>query len=108
MSDEAIALILFSRDDLWKMSDPARMMGIESLFREHNTTEVALQFVDEHNRLHGAYPKGAETSFTSEFEILRGDLAKILHDVSCQDATYHFGETVETIHESTEKVDVTF
>jgi hypothetical protein len=50
-------------------------MGIEKLILEHNTTEEGLFFVNTDGGVEAAFSKGAETSFTSQYEILRGSTA---------------------------------
>lgn len=58
-------------------------MGIEDAVRAKTTTEKGLQFVDETGKPFATFGASGQTetqSFTSEFEILRGDLVEILFD----------------------------
>ena len=56
-------------------------MGLMDKIRAANTTEKGTQFIDPDGKPFAFIPvvKGAPSP-TSEFEILRGDLAKILND----------------------------
>jgi 2-polyprenyl-6-methoxyphenol hydroxylase-like FAD-dependent oxidoreductase len=61
--------------------------------------------VNENNRVVARLPDG----FTSgELEILRGDLAKVLHAATCKDAEYIFDDSIESIEQTKDGVDVRF
>jgi hypothetical protein len=55
-------------------------MGLLSRIRALNTTESGTAFVDGQGRAFARFPvkEGASVSPSSEFEILRGDLARVL------------------------------
>jgi len=55
-------------------------MGLMDQVQKHNTTELGTRFVDAKGRPFASFPiKDSSVSLTSDFEILRGDLAKVLH-----------------------------
>lgn len=79
-----------------------REMGMIDELRRFHTTEKGTQFIDPAGRAFGQFPatKGA-SSPTSEFEILRGDLARILFERSkeTENVRYLFGQTVKAVYE---------
>src|SRR6202012_2697620 len=61
--------------------------------------------VDEHNKVLARMPDG----FTSgELEIRRGDLAEVLYAATRNDAKYVFGDSIASIQQSADGVNVTF
>ncbi|KAF1980386.1 FAD/NAD(P)-binding domain-containing protein [Bimuria novae-zelandiae CBS 107.79] len=92
-----------------------KAMGLEQAIRDKNTTEVGLEFV---------YPDGISTakidatgddknqSFTSEYEILRADLARIFYDTTkeLEGVEYVFDETIKDLvqYAQEDRVHVTF
>ena len=58
-----------------------RKMGLLDEVRRHNTKEAGSQFIDAQGRPFAKFPlnEGSSASLTNEFEILRGDLAKVLY-----------------------------
>jgi len=94
ISDAAVAIV--------------KKMGIEPAILAHNTTEEGLLFVNEQNETEAAFPKGGATSFTSQYEILRGDLGQILYDLTKEKTSYRFGEEIETLDSGPEAVAVKF
>ncbi|KAL0031031.1 hypothetical protein WJX79_010833 [Trebouxia sp. C0005] len=82
-------------------------MGLLDEIRRFNTTEKGTQLVDP-NGLHFArFPvkAGSTSSPTSEFEILRGDLAAILYDATKDHAnvSYLFGTTIQEVVSNDDK-----
>ena len=78
-----------------------KKMGLIDQIRRSNTTEKGTQFISSKGRPFAPFPvkEGTSASFTSEFEILRGDLAAILHD-STKDhpnVNYLFGTTIKEV-----------
>ena len=59
-------------------------MGLIDEVRRHNTTETGSQFIDPKGRPFAKFPltDGSSASLTSEYEILRGDLAKVLYEAT--------------------------
>jgi 2-polyprenyl-6-methoxyphenol hydroxylase-like FAD-dependent oxidoreductase len=61
-------------------------MGLDKIIRQHTTTEKGVRFVDSANNTLVQFDAGEEGSkgntFTSDIEILRGDLANIFYDAT--------------------------
>jgi 2-polyprenyl-6-methoxyphenol hydroxylase-like FAD-dependent oxidoreductase len=65
----------------------------------------AITIVDKDNKKVASMPDG----FTSgELEILRGDLARVFHEATRNTTEYIFDDSISTMEESAEGVDVTF
>ncbi|KAL1645919.1 hypothetical protein SLS61_008030 [Didymella pomorum] len=103
--------------DLRSFSVPiVSRMGLLDQVRSKTTTEVGLQFVYADGITRATFPASGNIeaqSATSEFEVLRGDLARILMNAtqSLDGITYVFDDMVESISQTgapDNKVDVTF
>ena len=104
--------------DLRSFSVPiVSRMGLLDQVRSKTTTEEGLQFVYADGITRATFLASGNIeaqSATSEFEVLRGDLARILMDAtqSLDRITYVFDEMVESISQTgapdNNKVDVTF
>jgi 2-polyprenyl-6-methoxyphenol hydroxylase-like FAD-dependent oxidoreductase len=72
-----------------------------------NTREAGTRFVSTHGVPFAQFPvkEGQSASLTSEFEILRGDLAKILYDATkdLPNVEYMFGTTVKEVLQNDER-----
>jgi 2-polyprenyl-6-methoxyphenol hydroxylase-like FAD-dependent oxidoreductase len=83
-------------------------MGLLDEVRAHLVTEPGVAFVNGSGRRLGAImanTSGAgKQTFTSEFEIMRGDLVRILHDATKDDVEYRFGVTVEGFDQTEDEV----
>ena len=75
-------------------------MGLLDELRRWNTTEKGTQFIDPNGQPFAPFPvKKGHASPTSEFEILRGDLARILYD-SAKDlpnVDFQFSTTIQEV-----------
>lgn len=82
-------------------------MGLMGEVRRNNTTEKGTQFIDPNGKSFAPFPmvKEHSASFTSEFEILRGDLAAILYKAAERfpNVTYHFDTIVKNVLSNDEK-----
>lgn len=85
-----------------------RRMGIEGEILAANTGEIGVQFINRHNRIKAAFPKGNGGGLTSELEILRGDLVSILYEHTKADVDYQFGKYITAITQSDSGAEVTF
>ncbi|MDH6254159.1 2-polyprenyl-6-methoxyphenol hydroxylase-like FAD-dependent oxidoreductase [Chryseobacterium sp. H1D6B] len=85
-----------------------RMMGVEKEILAANTGEIGLQFVNRNNKVEAEFPAEGGDSFTSEAEILRGDLVNILYKCTKNDVEYVFGKYITGIKQGSDKVEVTF
>ncbi|KAI9808349.1 MAG: hypothetical protein M1827_007498 [Pycnora praestabilis] len=78
-----------------------KKMGLIDQIRRFNTTEKGTQFINPKGRPFAPFPvKGSSfADFTSEFEILRGDLAAILHKATKDhpNVNYLFGTTIKEV-----------
>lgn len=78
-----------------------KKMGLLDEVRRFNTTEKGCQFIDPKGKPFAFFPvlDGVGASFTSEFEILRGDLAAIFHEATkdLPNIKYVFGTTIRSV-----------
>lgn len=85
-------------------------MKLEETIRSKTAKEKGLAFVNSNGKRIGEFPvdeKGGN-SFTSDVEIMRGELAQIFYDASKDTTKYIFGDYVTTIDDSGQKVKTTF
>ena len=85
-----------------------RMMGIENEILAANTGEIGLQFVNSDNEVEASFPSDGSNSFTSEAEILRGDLVNILYNATKDSAKYLFGKYIVAIDQCKDSVTATY
>jgi 2-polyprenyl-6-methoxyphenol hydroxylase-like FAD-dependent oxidoreductase len=88
--------------------EAAKRMGFIGAIRSNLVDEAGVSFVDSQGHakatiLANTSGRGAQ-SLTSEYEIMRGDVVRILHDVTRDDVEYVFGKTVERFEQGDEKV----
>lgn len=78
-----------------------RKMGLFERVKQFNTTEQGTQLIDSHGRAFAPFPVRGNSiaSFTSEFEILRGDMSKILWEASRvqPNVEYMFDTTIQKV-----------
>ena len=86
----------------------AQWMGIEEEIRAADTGELGVRFVDENDVIKATLPKGKSNLGTSELEILRGDLVKILYNHTKDKVEYLFGNQITALNEKEDGVSVTF
>jgi len=75
-------------------------MGVLAKIKQFNTSEKGTQFIDPKGRPFAPLPmKQGALSPTSEFEILRGDLATVLYEATKEhpNVKYEFGTTIKEI-----------
>jgi 2-polyprenyl-6-methoxyphenol hydroxylase-like FAD-dependent oxidoreductase len=92
--------------------DVLKRMGLENEFRSRSAPEQGMQVVDSSGRRWAYFPvnksgKGLQ-SFTTEFEIMRGDLCQLLYDACKNRVQYIFGCSVESFSEKDNSVQVRF
>lgn len=91
--------------------DVIKRMGLFDRIRDQSSHEEGIMAVDGSNRCFGRFgvdESGKGDSFTCDIEILRGELAGILVDVTKDDASYIFGDMVESMQETDKEVIVNF
>lgn len=86
----------------------AQKMGIAEKIRHADTTEAGIRFVDTKNKVLAEFPKGHPMSMTQELEILRGDLVKILYELTEEKVSYRFGDHITGISEEAGHTEVSF
>ena len=89
-----------------------RRMGLEQAFRDRAAPEEGMQFVDSSGRKRAYFPanksgKGSQ-GFTSEFEIMRGDLCRLIYDATGDEAKYVFGTSIAGFKDQGSGVEVLF
>ncbi|GIJ90472.1 hypothetical protein Asppvi_009427 [Aspergillus pseudoviridinutans] len=89
-----------------------RRMGLEPSFRAKSVKEQGLEVVDRSGRRRAYFPanrsgKGIQ-SFTTDFEILRGDLCRLLYDTTVNRVKYVFGTSLESINDNDGFVEAVF
>ncbi|MFD6530811.1 FAD-dependent monooxygenase [Streptomyces sp. NPDC060184] len=83
-------------------------MGLLDAVREKLVDEPGVAFVDARGRARATIMantsgRGRQT-LTSEYEIMRGDLVRILHDATKEDVEYVFGLSVDGFEQDGQKV----
>jgi 2-polyprenyl-6-methoxyphenol hydroxylase-like FAD-dependent oxidoreductase len=84
------------------------LMGLKDKIEAKNTREMGLEFMGDAGKPIARLPKGAAGSLTTSYEILRGDLARILCDATQDDCDYRFGTTITALKQQDDDVSVTF
>lgn len=79
-------------------------MGLFDAVRSQNTTEMGTVFVDADGRVTAELPSDGPDGATAELEVLRGDLARTIHDHLPPGVDSVHGDTIETVTESAEGV----
>ena len=81
------------------------LMGLVDEVKKYETRTGSITMVDEKNKVVAKLPDG----FTSgELEILRGDLAKVLYEATRDGTEYVFDDSIQSMRQTTDGVDVTF
>lgn len=86
----------------------ARRMGIEEAVRARTTREDGIAFVDAAGRTRAAFGVADGEGFVADLEILRGDLAEILHDRTRDGVEYIFDDRITAIADDGDGVRVGF
>ncbi|KAI2636865.1 FAD/NAD(P)-binding domain-containing protein [Hypomontagnella submonticulosa] len=87
-----------------------KRMGLEQDFRTRMAPEQGLQIVNSAGKRRAFFPanrsgKGLQ-SFTTDWEIMRGDLCRLLYDHSKDRTKYIFGTSVESFEEKDDGIEV--
>lgn len=90
--------------------EAARRMGIEEPIRQANTGEVGTRFIGTDGSAVADFPAGTGDSdgATAELEILRGELARILVELTSDAIDYRFGNQITALDDDGDGVTVTF
>lgn len=87
-------------------------MGLLQEVRSQLVNEAGVAFIDSHGKpkatiMANTSGKGRQT-LTSEYEIMRGDLVRILHEATKDDAEYVFSKSVDGLDQHSDRVTVHF
>ncbi|TCJ95286.1 FAD-dependent monooxygenase [Nocardia alba] len=85
----------------------AEAMGVLPALRDLATDIRALTFVDAEGRQVAGMPTSTFDRI-GDIEVMRGDLARVLYDATTNDVDYRFGDSVDTITQDGEVVQVGF
>ncbi|KAL2827726.1 hypothetical protein BDW59DRAFT_160032 [Aspergillus cavernicola] len=89
-----------------------KRMGLEQAFRARSVPEQGLEFINSSGKQKAYFPANRTgeglQSFTTDYEIMRGDLCRLLYDVTKDRVKYVFGMTVESFEESDSSIEVLF
>lgn len=91
--------------------DIIQAMDLEQTIRDKTTKEQGIEFVNSKGERIGLFEASGDVknqSFTSEFEIFRGDLASIFFDATKEKAKYIFGDYIKDIKQDVEGAHVIF
>ena len=85
-----------------------KRMGLDDVVRSKLVDELGVSFVNSQGKVMGTMMantsgKGAQ-SLTSEYEIMRGDLVRLLYDQTKDNVEYIFGKTVENFEQDEKEV----
>ncbi|KAK4148411.1 hypothetical protein C8A00DRAFT_19751 [Chaetomidium leptoderma] len=87
--------------------DVLRRMGLEDAFRAKAAPELGMQIVDSSGRRRAFFPANksgsGRQSLTSDFEMMRGDLCRLLYDAARACKTlpqYVFGTSIEAVEQT--------
>jgi 2-polyprenyl-6-methoxyphenol hydroxylase-like FAD-dependent oxidoreductase len=84
-------------------------MGITDTVMKYTTKEKGLDFIDKDGKIWGHFPQSKDgRSFTREIEIVRGELARILYELTKEEVEYVFDESITAIRQDHEGVEVDF
>ncbi|GKU10198.1 fad protein [Fusarium langsethiae] len=87
-----------------------KRMGLEAAFREVSVKEEGLEFVNSNGKVVAYFPANKTgqglQSFTTDYEIMRGDLIKLLYDSIKDGVRIVFGTTIEGFEQLDDSVEV--
>src|SRR6266699_822884 len=88
----------------------AKLMGIWSRLQQEKTNFGEVSFVNErHQRISRVNVQAVRKAFLLDVaEIMRGDLAKTLYELTKDEVEYCFGDSIQALKQDEEGVDVTF
>lgn len=92
--------------------DVLKRMGLEAAFRSMQAPEQGFQIVDKSGRRRAYFPANKTGTgvqdFTSDWEIMRGDLCRLIHDGTARKARYIFDTTIKSLENQENHVIVQF
>ncbi|KAI3332540.1 hypothetical protein F4824DRAFT_514361 [Ustulina deusta] len=90
-----------------------KRMGLQEVFGAQVAPEKGMRLVDKRGRQRAFFPattsRDGVQNFTTEFEIMRGDFCRILHDAAVKrGAKFVFGTSIERLDDNGTSVEVRF
>ncbi|KAI1457527.1 FAD/NAD(P)-binding domain-containing protein [Annulohypoxylon moriforme] len=89
-----------------------KRMGLEQEFRARRAPEQGLQIIDTTGKRRALFPANTSgegvQSFTTDWEIMRGDLCRLLYDHSKDGTKYIFGTSIDSFENKDGGVEVLF
>ncbi|MGX9729530.1 FAD-dependent monooxygenase [Janthinobacterium aestuarii] len=85
-----------------------KRMGLTEQVEARDTLECGQKWLDAAGKVVAVFPKGSIGGLTCDFEILRGDFARILFDATHGTCEYRFGTSVSGVEEIENGVRATF
>ena len=85
-----------------------KRMGLTEQVEARDTLECGQKWLDAAGKVVAVFPKGSIGGLTCDFEILRGDFARILFDATRGTCEYRFGTSVSRVEEIENGVRATF
>lgn len=77
-----------------------RLLGIESAIRARTVHDEGIKFVTSSNRTIASFPASSSTaSLVREIEIMRGDMADVFYQATCDQTEYIFNDRIDSISE---------
>ena len=88
----------------------ARRMGVEEAIRARTTQEVGTRFIGVRGQTVASFPAGRDDTggATAELEILRGELSRVLFDLTEDRVVFRFGTTIRSLDDRGTDIRVTF
>lgn len=87
-------------------------MGLEEKFRTYSVKEEGLRFVNSKGSQIAYFPANRSgqgiQNFTTDHEIMRGDLCQLLYDASKDRVNYIFRTSIQSINEDPKGLDILF
>nr|A0A2U8U2L4.1 RecName: Full=FAD-dependent monooxygenase asL4; AltName: Full=Xenovulene A biosynthesis cluster protein L4 [Sarocladium sp. 'schorii']AFD18251.1 L4 [Sarocladium strictum]AWM95786.1 FAD-dependent monooxygenase [Sarocladium sp. 'schorii'] len=88
-----------------------KRMGLDDAMKAKVIKEDGAQFVDTNGKVVAYFPavdtsKGGVQAFTSEYEIMRGDICRVFYAATKDRATYKFGTSVESFEDLGDSIKV--
>ncbi|KAI5197879.1 oxidoreductase [Aureobasidium subglaciale] len=89
-----------------------KKMGLEETIRGKTTGELGLSFVDENDKAFATFDVGdrnTDIGFTSDIEIMRGDLCNIFYTAAnaFSNVTFLFNTSITSLHQTPSTVTIT-
>ncbi|MEV1044024.1 FAD-dependent monooxygenase [Streptomyces sp. NPDC049916] len=81
-------------------------MGLFEAVKRQNTTETGTVFVDADGEVTAELPSGGPDGATAELEVLRGDLARTIHDHLPPGVAFLYDDVIETVGDHGRGVDI--